>query len=1107
MKKSLLIATQVAIPLLFIFFPGLLQSQVALLNSPYQQNFNSLADGLPAGWSVRTGATAGSAGNTATFVSTATSWSSTSGNFRNVASATGLDATSSVTDQTNSVNRALAIRQTSGFGDNGGAFTVQLANTSGKTGFSLSFRMQSLDNTSPRQAAWLVQYATGATPAGFTTFATIPANINTGSSSFLNQVVSANFASLLDNINDVVWIRVVTLSSTTGSGNRPTSAIDDFSLVWTAVGAPGIAPSVAGLAFDPSAIGTPSPAKTYTVLGTSLTDNLNLSVTGPFQVSKDGTNYFSALSFTPAEAAASPTISVRALAASAGLIAGNIQHISAGVTTKNVSLSGEGFDPSSLSASFNTCTVGGVPGNSFTAFSVTGAQVWQCTSFGRNGSNGVQINGFSGSALDNEDWLISPAYNLTSFNVPVLSFYSISTFTGPAIEVMISTNYSGSGSPAAATWQPLLVLLPATGSNTWQLSDNAILSAYKTSGVYIAFKYTSSPGAGASRWTIDDFEIRNASGAVFATPANLDFGEMTAGSTSAAKIIFMKAAGIGNVQVSVPAPFEISTDNLAFGTTISITEVNALTGAIFFVRAKPVQRQLSLTGNIRFQGTGFDGNRVILLASSLPKSETLEVTSYNMLFLGNTVTSDGPVNKTLQRQNIATAINAMQPDIVAVEEISGEVAMGALMTDLGNDYSYVLSPRWSYSFDGPDPTFPPQKVGFIYRKSAVTLLSARPMFEQMYDVARAGGNTPLNSYPTGTPSSFYASGRLPFMANFSVTLAGKTKQIRAVVVHGKSGGSDIMDWQRRSFDSKALKDSLDTWYSADPVIILGDLNDKLGSSINAGQQSPYKNFVDDIAGYRGLTLTAEQAGAVSYLGVGGSMIDHILVSNDWFTEYIETTAGPVDLRPLITNYSTTTSDHLPVLARFDLKLESVLPVRLISFSGKTSPDGIKLEWLTANELNTNHFDLERSENGQNFRRLSTVKAQGSSQQTRLYWSLDAFPLKGINYYRLKMADRDGKFTYSSVIQVENRLEEVTGISISPNPAGKGAINLRLPTAASSLTMLVYSPTGKLVGNATGNSLTLSAVLTQTARKLPGGVYQVVVSDGKQRFSTRLLLLR
>jgi hypothetical protein len=121
--------------------------------------------------------------------------------------------------------------------------------------------------------------------------------------------------------------------------------------------------------------------------------------------------------------------------------------------------------------------------------------------------------------------------------------------------------------------------------------------------------------------------------------------------------------------------------------------------------------------------------------------------------------------------------------------------------------------------------------------------------------------------------------------------------------------------------------------------------------------------------------------------------------------------------------------------------------------------------------------------------------------------LDAFPLKGINYYRLKMADRDGKFTYSSVIQVENRLEEVTGISISPNPAGKGAINLRLPTAASSLTMLVYSPTGKLVGNATGNSLTLSAVLTQTARKLPGGVYQVVVSDGKQRFSTRLLLLR
>lgn len=1081
--------------------------QVSLVNSPYQQNFNNIADGLPAGWSVRTGATAGSAGTTATLVTAATAWNNFSGNFRNVASATGLDAASSVTDQGNSTNRALAVRQTSSFGDNGAAFTLQLANTSGKTAFSLGFKLQSLDNTSPRQATWLVQYATGVSPAAFTTVATIPASLNTGSNTFSTQDVTANFAAALDNINDMVWIRIVTLSATTGSGNRPTTAIDDVSLAWTAAGAPGISPSVAGLAFDPAAIGTPSPAKTYTVLGTALSANLDLSVTGPFQISKDGTNFGLSVSFSPSEAALNPTVWVRVLPVAAGILAGNIQHSSTGVTTRNVSLSGEGFDPSSLSANFNSCSVGGAPGNSFTTFSVTGAQVWQCTNFGRNGTNGVQINGFSGSALDNEDWLISPAFNLSAFNVPVLSFYSISTFNGPALEVLVSTNYSGSGSPAGATWQPLSVVLPATGSATWQLSDNVILSAFKTTGVYIAFKYKSSPATGASRWTVDDFEIRNASSAVFATPATLDFGEVGVGNTSAAKLVFVKAAGIGNVQVSVPASYEISADNVTYASGINIAEANALIGSIFFVRAKPVQRMLALPGSIRFQGTGFDENRVSMTVSSMPKTETLEVTSYNMLFFGNTVTSDGPADKNLQRQNFVTAINSMQPDIVGIQEISGEAAMDALMADLGNNYSYVLSPRWSYSYDGPDPTFPPQKVGFIYRKSAVTLLNTRPMFEQMYDLARTGASTPLNNYPTGTPSSFYSSGRLPFMADFSVTLAGKTKQIRVVALHAKSGGSDIMDWQRRSFDSKALKDTLDAWYSTDPVIVLGDFNDKLSTSTNAGQQSPYKNFMDDNTNYRGLTLAAEQAGAVTFLGVGGSMIDHIMVSNDWFSEYIETTAGVVDLRPQITNYASTTSDHLPVLARFDLKQESVLPLRLISFTGKAVAEGIRLDWKTTNEVNTSHFDMERSDDGQFFSRQTRVMASGVSGRLHLYSSVDANPMKGINYYRLKMTDRDGKFTYSPLLKVENRVNEITGISISPNPASGGQIRLQLPSGYSNVTLEVISPEGKVLGTASGNSSTLSEVLTQIARKLPAGVYQVVVSDGSRRFNTRLMLTR
>ncbi|RYD85266.1 MAG: hypothetical protein EOP54_31460, partial [Sphingobacteriales bacterium] len=90
-----------------------------------------------------------------------------------------------------------------------------------------------------------------------------------------------------------------------------------------------------------------------------------------------------------------------------------------------------------LNASFNTCA--GTIGDGFTAFSVTGAQVWACTTSGHDNSiagpstafapNAVTMNGFaSGTNVSNEDWLISPAMNLTATNFPLLSYWSRTRF-------------------------------------------------------------------------------------------------------------------------------------------------------------------------------------------------------------------------------------------------------------------------------------------------------------------------------------------------------------------------------------------------------------------------------------------------------------------------------------------------------------------------------------------------------------------------------------------------------------------------------------------------------------------------------------------------------
>jgi len=223
----------------FIFWGLLLsnvsQAQVTLTSSPYTQDFNSISAGLPLGWTVRTGATNTALGTAGALVTANTAWNSTTGNFRNVAAAAGLNSTSTSTDQNNSTNRALAVRQTGSLGDPGAAFILQLDNTNGLTNFQLNFKLQSLDGgAAGRTTTWRVDYGFGPTPSSFTSLVSSPATLTTtlaaAGASWGNTDVTLNFASALDNSLSNVWIRIVTVAASTGAGSRPTSAIDEFQL-------------------------------------------------------------------------------------------------------------------------------------------------------------------------------------------------------------------------------------------------------------------------------------------------------------------------------------------------------------------------------------------------------------------------------------------------------------------------------------------------------------------------------------------------------------------------------------------------------------------------------------------------------------------------------------------------------------------------------------------------------------------------------------------------------------------------------------------------------------------------------------------------------------
>lgn len=259
-------------------------AQVTLSGSSYTQNFDALSAGLPSGWTTYNNATATTLGTLEALTSTLPGLPFQiipdtiecaglvlGGGFKNYPSATVINEGINFCPPLPATaptftNRALGVRQVSPTNgthpnlDPGAAFAVKIANTNGLTNFNLTFKLQSLDTSSTRTTRWRVDYGFGNTPTSFTA-ATATGTLTTGNKAFSNDTVTVNFGSALNNSSTPVWIRVAALTATSGSGNRPSSAIDDFKLSWT--GTPSAVANVSA-----------APALSLTVLGEATTGKI-----------------------------------------------------------------------------------------------------------------------------------------------------------------------------------------------------------------------------------------------------------------------------------------------------------------------------------------------------------------------------------------------------------------------------------------------------------------------------------------------------------------------------------------------------------------------------------------------------------------------------------------------------------------------------------------------------------------------------------------------------------------------------------------------------------------------------------------------------------------
>lgn len=112
-----------------------------------------------------------------------------------------------------------------------------------------------------------------------------------------------------------------------------------------------------------------------------------------------------------------------------------------------------------------------------------------------------------------------------------------------------------------------------------------------------------------------------------------------------------------------------------------------------------------------------------------------------------------------------------------------------------------------------------------------------------------------------------------------------------------------------------------------------------------------------------------------------------------------------------------------------------LPVELIRFEGSNTEGRTTLFWETARESNNWGFEILKSQNGRDWFVLDTVTGNGTSDVQQEYSYEDSNPFEGMNYYRLKQIDFDGKFKYSKTVLVDHSYLGKY-IKVFPNPSSR-----------------------------------------------------------------------
>lgn len=455
-------------------------------------------------------------------------------------------------------------------------------------------------------------------------------------------------------------------------------------------------------------------------------------------------------------------------------------------------------------------------------------------------------------------------------------------------------------------------------------------------------------------------------------------------------------------------------------------------------------------------------------------TQTIRAEAYNNLTLsgsGAKTVTGIDINGTLSMQGTATATGT-SPNFGGASKL--EYAGSAAQTTSSVEYPASNGPRSL----------------IINNSNGVTLHAARSV---IIDLTLTSGllnttatnvlNVLDNGTVTGGSDNSFINGPLEKTGNdaftFPVGVAGQG--IRPISISAPGSVNSVFTAEFKKVDPHTLSNTLGAGLVNISACEYWTLS-------NSGTASNLANVV--------LSWSANSCNGASYVGNLSSLRVSRLSASTWVDLGNASTTGSLTVGTATSNASPITAFGSFVLATSSVN--NPLPVMFADIKGYQKNNGVQIEWSNLTERDLTSYVVERSSNGSTYTEIAQQAPRSNYNDKQSYTSFDATPSMGINYYRVKVLEINGKVIYSKVIKVDIA-KTAQGFSLYPNPVKGNTVSVSLNNKAGQYNVKISTNSGQQVYNVKfnhqGGSMTQTIELPSSVKP---GVYNIVISGDNYR---------